>query len=170
MHIHWLRPDWEPGVTIAHLPLEHLLDYGVRALVIDVDRTLLPGRDIHLPNSVQDWIAKAKVGTGLKLHLLSNNPSQRRIGAVAEQLKLSFTCAAAKPRSGALKKVLGELKFQPQQIGMVGDRLFTDVLAGNRLGLYTILVCPLRDDGRVCTHDRVQRIERYLSHLVGVKR
>jgi predicted HAD superfamily phosphohydrolase YqeG len=30
-----------------------------------------------------------------------------------------------------------------EQVAMVGDRLFTDVLAGNRLGLFTILVEPL---------------------------
>jgi len=30
-----------------------------------------------------------------------------------------------------------------QQVAMVGDRLFTDVLAGNRVGMFTILVDPI---------------------------
>ena len=170
MHGHWLRPDWDPGVTISHLPLEHLLNRDMRALIIDVDRTLVPGRDVSLPIPVQDWIKQVKAETGLKLHLLSNNPSQQRIGAVAEQLGLGFTCAAAKPRSGALRRVLRELGFRAEQTGMVGDRLFTDILAGNRLGLYTILVCPLRDDGEVYTHDRIQQFERYIARLMGAGR
>jgi HAD superfamily phosphatase (TIGR01668 family) len=29
------------------------------------------------------------------------------------------------------------------QVAMVGDRLFTDVLAGNRVGMFTILVDPI---------------------------
>ena len=28
-------------------------------------------------------------------------------------------------------------------MALIGDRLFTDVLAGNRLGLYTVLVRPI---------------------------
>ena len=35
---------------------------------------------------------------------------------------------------------------------MIGDRLFTDVLCGNRMGLYTVLVRPVRDDGKPCRH------------------
>ena len=47
---------------------------------------------------------------------------------------------------------------------MVGDRVFTDVLAGNRLGLYTVLVRPPRQDGS-CSNDRVQQFERLARWL-----
>jgi predicted HAD superfamily phosphohydrolase YqeG len=40
---HWLQPDWDPGLTIAHLALSHLTAQGIEAAVLDVDRTLLPG-------------------------------------------------------------------------------------------------------------------------------
>ena len=51
----WLRPDWDPGVTLANLPLEPLLRRGIKVLLLDVDRTLLPGRDVELPASVLRW-------------------------------------------------------------------------------------------------------------------
>ena len=130
---HWLHPDWEPGLTIAHLPLSHLIGCDIRAAVVDVDRTLLPGRDVRLPDSVRAWMQHA--GSSLALHLFSNNPSRARISAVADQLGLSFTCGAGKPRRGALRRVMAELALDPRQVAMVGDRLFTDVLCGNRLGL-----------------------------------
>ena len=50
---------------------------------------------------------------------------------------------------------------------MVGDRLFTDVLCGNRLGLYTVLVRPVSDNGQPCPRNRVQRLERRLAHWLG---
>ena len=59
------------------------------------------------------------------------------------------------------------LDLKPEQIAMVGDRVFTDVLAGNRLGLYTVLVRPLSADGTPCRHDRVQVLERQLARWLG---
>ncbi|WP_413440798.1 YqeG family HAD IIIA-type phosphatase [Synechococcus sp. MIT S1220] len=162
---HWLLPDWEPGLTIAHLPLPHLVSHGIQAAVIDVDRTLLPGRDVQLPDNVRLWLEDAS--RRLRLHLFSNNPSQARIAAVADQLGISFTAGAGKPRRGALRRVLADLSLQPDQVAMVGDRVFTDVLCGNRLGLYTVLVRPVALDGGPCPRDRVQRIERRLAVWMG---
>jgi len=168
MQRHWLQPDWDPGVTVVQLPIEHLLSRGIRALLLDVDRTLLPGHDVNLPAPVITWVDNAR--QHLNLHLFSNNPSRQRIGAVADQLQVDFTSGAAKPRRAALRKVLNHLQLRPEQMAIIGDRLFTDVLAGNRLGLYTVLVKPLQADGTPCNHDRVQRIERRLAHWMGGSR
>ena len=133
---HWLIPDWDPHLTIAQLSLPHLTAHGLKAAVIDVDRTLLPGRDVTLPVPVRDWLVDA--GRRLHLHLFSNNPSRDRIAAVADQLQVSFTFGAGKPRRGALRSVVRDLALPPEAIAMIGDRLFTDVLCGNRMGLYTV--------------------------------
>ena len=162
---HWLQPDWDPGLTIAHLSLAHFTALGLKAAVLDVDRTLLPGRDVTLPDPVRVWLVDA--GRRMKLHLFSNNPSKTRIAAVADQLGVSFTCGAGKPRRGALRRVVADLDCPPAEIAMVGDRLFTDVLCGNRLGLYTVLVRPVQADGRPCRHDRVQRLERSVARWMG---
>ena len=164
----WLQPDWDPGLTVVQLPLEHLLDRGITSLLLDVDRTLLPGHDVRLPDAVMGWASSAQ--RHLRLHLFSNNPSRQRISAVADQLGVSFTSGAAKPRRAALRKVLRDLQVQPEELAIVGDRLFTDVLAGNRLGLFTVLVRPLKADGTACPHDRVQRIERGIARLLGADR
>ena len=97
------------------------------------------------PAPVKAWLEDA--GRHFRLHLFSNNPSQRRISAVAEQLGVSFTCSARKPHRAALRRVVAELDLPPQRIAMLGDRVFTDVLGGNRLGLFTVLVRPIASDG-----------------------
>jgi HAD superfamily phosphatase (TIGR01668 family) len=160
-----LTPDWLATTTIAHLPLEHLLDHGIRALVLDVDRTLLPRRQSAVPPAAEQWLRHALAQ--LPIHLLSNNPSRQRIGTVADRLGLPYTTAAGKPRRSALRRVLNELGLPPSQVALVGDRVFTDVLAGNRLGLFTVLVKPIDPDGEPCRHDRLQNLELRMARWMG---
>ena len=163
-----LTPDWQPGRTLAQLPLAELLERPVpiRALVLDVDRTLLPRRSASLPPSAEQWLREAQ--RLLPIHLLSNNPSRRRIGTVAEQLGVPFTTSAGKPRRAALRRVLADLGLPAAQVALVGDRLFTDVLAGNRLGLFTVLVKPIDPLGQPCERDRLQNLELRMARWVGL--
>ena len=164
---HWLQPDWDPGVTVVQLPLQPLINQGISTLLLDVDRTLLPGHDVTLPAAVLTWATEAR--RHLNLHLFSTNPSRQRIGAVADQLQIDFTSGAGKPCRAALRRVLNQLNLKPEDMAIVGDRVFTDVLAGNRAGLFTVLVRPLRADGTACSHDRVQRLERRLARWMGAE-
>ena len=160
-----LRPNWLRECTLAELPLQDLLDQPIRALVLDVDRTLLPRRQADLPASALRWLQQAQ--QQVPIHLFSNNPSRQRIGAVAAQLNLPYTISAGKPRRSALRRVLAELNLPHQEVALIGDRLFTDVIAGNRLGLFTVLVKPIDPQGHPCKRDRLQKLELRLANLVG---
>jgi hypothetical protein len=163
-----LIPDWSPGCALPQLPLNALQDRsacGIRALVIDVDRTLLPRRSAELPPSAEVWLQEAKAQ--MPIHLFSNNPSRRRIGRVSEILGLPYTVSAAKPRRGALRRVIQELNVPASQVALLGDRVFTDVLAGNRLGLFTVLVKPIDSRGLPHPNDRLQTWELGLAHQLA---
>ncbi len=162
-----LRPDWMLEQTLAELPLQQLLDQQIRALVLDVDRTLLPRRGSVLPEPARHWLSVAR--SQMPIHLLSNNPSRQRIGAVARELNLPFTTSAGKPRRSALRRVLNELNLPPHQVALIGDRLFTDVIAGNRLGLYTVLVRPIAANGQPCQRDHLQQLELRLARWAGTR-
>jgi HAD superfamily phosphatase (TIGR01668 family) len=59
------------------------------------------------------------------------------------------------------------MELPAHQVGMVGDRLFTDVLAGNRLGLFTILVEPMVNPLKANSKYPVRNLEVWLSQLLG---
>jgi hypothetical protein len=160
-----LIPDLVARGTLAQLSIPDLQQHGIRALILDVDRTLLPRRSAQLPPAAERWLREA--GRSLPIHLFSNNPSRRRIGGLAEQLGLPYTTSAAKPRRAALRRVLAELGLPPQQVALVGDRVFTDVLAGNRLDLYTVLVKPIDPRGEPCSRDHLQRLELRMARWMG---
>ena len=48
-----LQPDWVAPGTLAELPLDQLEARRIRALVLDVDRTLLPRHGHEMPASVE---------------------------------------------------------------------------------------------------------------------
>ena len=160
-----LRPNLGTSGTLVDLSLDQLAGLGIAALVLDVDRTILPRRHPQLPPLAEIWLQEA--ARRFPVHLFSNNPSRRRIGAVAEPFGLPYTTSASKPRSGALRQVLAELGLPHDTVAMVGDRIFTDVLAGNRLGLYTVLIKPMGADGSPCRQDRLQGFELRLARLAG---
>jgi HAD superfamily phosphatase (TIGR01668 family) len=162
-----LEPCWVAPGSLCELPLEVFLDRGIAALVLDVDCTLVPRYSRDLPEGVVRWVHTAR--QHLRLHLFSNNPSKRRIEAIARSFDLPYTAAAGKPRRGPLRLVLEQLQLPSEQVALIGDRLFTDVLAGNRLGLFTVLVKPVAADGSACSHDRMQRGEKLLARWCGAR-
>ncbi|TGG82431.1 MAG: YqeG family HAD IIIA-type phosphatase [Aphanocapsa feldmannii 288cV] len=160
-----LQPDWVVRGTVVTLPIARLRAMGIRGVVLDVDRTLLPRRCRLLPDPVRQWVRSAAVV--MRLHLLSNNLDQDRIRWVGKELGLPGTAFARKPRRGKLRSVLATMDLPPHQVAMVGDRILTDVVAGNRLGLWTVLVRSITCDGDICPHDRLQRLEKMISTGLG---
>ncbi len=127
--------------SVMEIDLELLERLGVRALLLDLDNTLLAWNQHELTEEVREWVALA-TGRGFKLCLVSN-ATPKRLGVQSRELGIPCVPSAQKPRRRALRRALRLLEVQPGQAAMVGDQVFTDVLAGNRLGLYTILVIPL---------------------------
>jgi len=52
-----------------------------------------------------------------------------RIGGIAHSLNLPYILGAVKPRR-KLRQAVTAMNLPVEQVAMVGDRLFTDVLAG----------------------------------------
>jgi predicted HAD superfamily phosphohydrolase YqeG len=44
-----------------------------------------------------------------------------------------------------MKKALAAMKADPAHTANMGDQIFTDVWAGRRMKLYTVLVPPIKD-------------------------
>jgi hypothetical protein len=102
------------------------------------------------------------------LWLVSNNISENRIKRIAEVLKVPYITGAGKPSRRKLRRAVEAMQLRPEEVGMVGDRLFTDVLAGNRLGMFTILVQPMVDPtDEVARRYPVHAAEVWISQALG---
>lgn len=137
-----LQPDIVVGDTVVQLAAEPLLRRGIAGIVLDIDDTLVPIRSADMPPEVTDWLREMQ--QHFDIWLVSNNLSTPRIERIAKAVQLPFIKGAAKPSRRALKRAVASMKLPPERVAIVGDRLFTDVLAGNRMGLLTVLIDPVR--------------------------
>jgi HAD superfamily phosphatase (TIGR01668 family) len=161
-----LQPDLILGDTIINLTPEILAKYEIEGLVLDVDETLVPLRHKEVSDELREWIEKVRAIADI--WLVSNNISDSRIGGIARSLDLPYIISAGKPSRRKLKQAADALDLPIEKIAMVGDRLFTDVLAGNRLGMFTILVEPMVEPAIVARSYPIRTFEVWLSQALGV--
>ena len=127
--------------SIKDISVEALLAQGKKGVLVDLDNTLTIWESEVLPQETIDWIGAAKK-QGLKVCLLSNNKGER-VKRIAAILDIPYVDRATKPRRRAYRQGMETLGTHPTETAVIGDQIFTDVLGGNRLKLYTILVAPI---------------------------
>ena len=122
---------------------EALARRGIRLLLADLDNTLVP-YGVPLPDDKlrqwRDYLA----AHGVKLFILSNNRRESRPSIFAEELGVPCIGHAGKPKKSSFFQAMESQGVTPAETAIVGDQIFTDILGGNRAGITTILVEPIR--------------------------
>ncbi len=118
-----------------------LQERGLKGLLLDLDNTLIPYKTYgECPPALREWL-DALHEAGIQTMLVSNG-SSGRVRYWTQKLGIAGFGPAGKPWFG-FKRALAQLQMQPGEVAVVGDQLFTDVLGGNWIGAYTVLVPPL---------------------------
>ena len=137
---HLIAPDLVLSAPIYAITPQLMETHGLRGLILDVDNTLIGDDEAEVSAEICQWVDLMR--SQYPIWLASNNFSDRRIQKVAESLNLPYRSRAGKPSRRVVRQVLESIQLPADQVAMVGDRLFTDTIVGNRLGLFTILVQP----------------------------
>ena len=160
-----LQPNLILQDSILELTPQTIEQYGLKGLVLDVDETLVPVKAASASTELEAWVKQIR--SCVSLWLVSNNLSENRIGSIARSLDLPYYLGAAKPSRRKLREALKGMDLPAQEVGMVGDRLFTDVIAGNRLGMFTILVEPIIHPGTALRNHPIRNFEVWISESLG---
>lgn len=127
--------------SIYELDLDMLWKQGYRGIITDLDNTLVGAKAPLATPELIDWL-KVVGQIGFQVVIVSNN-QRTRVTKFAEPLSLPFIYRAKKPTHAAFRKALSIMSLEAEQTLVIGDQMLTDVLGGNRLGLYTVLVRPI---------------------------
>lgn len=136
-----LRPDFFMN-RIEDIDLELLRSMGYKALIFDLDNTLVGWRSKNINPSVIRWLERAGA-MGFKMCIVSNCMLKKRVRYFSELLNIPFICKATKPMKRAFIKAVRMMDSDISHTAVIGDQMFTDVLGGNRLGFLTVLVRPI---------------------------
>lgn len=127
---------------VQDLDLEALRSQGLRGLIFDLDNTLVSWRRWNVTPEVMAWLDRARE-LGFSMLILSNCILRRRVTRFSRLTGIPALPKASKPRKKSFIQALQMLGTSVEETAVVGDQVFTDVLGGNRMGLYTILVLPV---------------------------
>ncbi|MBN3525848.1 YqeG family HAD IIIA-type phosphatase [Paenibacillus apiarius] len=147
--------------TVYDIDLAMLKEKGIQGIITDLDNTLVGAKDPLATPQLAAWLEEVK-RQKFKVVIVSNN-DHTRVSRFATPLDIQFVHAARKPAQRAFHKALQLMGLTPDQTVVVGDQMLTDVLGGNRIGMFTILVQPIaiQDEGWMTRVNR--RIERIVT-------
>jgi len=159
------NPDLYVDSVVRISPSE-LAGRGIKGLIIDIDNTVVEWGKDDLTPEIVDWFGAVRA-EGIQVCFVSNN-SQKRVENLAGRLGLPAFCKARKPSRKAFRCAMSLMGTNETETAVVGDQIFTDVLGGNRLGLFTILVAPISRREFVGTR-LVRILERFVLARNRVK-
>lgn len=137
-----LFKDFYPEFTytkVEEIPLELLRREDIKLILMDMDNTLIDSKGKYT-KELRNWIKEVK-SKDIKLYIVSNSMSEKMVRRISKELNVQFYYKAGKPSTKGLKAVSSLYpEIQKSQILMMGDQLFTDVWAGNRFNVHTLLV------------------------------
>ena len=145
--------------TFSDVNIDFLKKNAIEALILDIDNTLVPYEIRKPTDELLSWFNELK-NAGIKVAFVSNNNSER-VNTFNEELGFFATYKSKKPFTKSLKKAIAAMGSTEKTTALMGDQIFTDILAGNKLSLLTMLVPPIKDK-----RDPFTRFKRLLERPI----
>ncbi len=134
---HRLRPELHRR-RLTDITPEDIRGLGAKAILLDADNTSsYDNTTTPLPGS-KDWVQKMK-DEGFSVLLLSNAKLDRA-KVLADQYDIPVVALAGKPFPFGFRRAGIKLHRAPEEMVMIGDQLFTDILGASRAHVHTIFV------------------------------
>lgn len=138
--MNWIKPD-RIYVSIDQIDFTALAGSGKRLILLDIDNTLVH-HGAHQADDFARRIVQRIKAAGLTPYIISNaKPSRAKL--FANSLGIAFQGLSGKPSTRGLQRAMNEVGCPAHETVMIGDQLFTDVLAARRAGVLAVLVLPL---------------------------
>ncbi len=152
---------------ILDITKEDFEKMGIRGLILDVDNTLTT-HDNPVPlENVTDWLSEMQK-SGIKMMIVSNNHGER-VEPFAKMLGLDFVSEGKKPLSDGFKRAINLMGLSKEQVAVIGDQIFTDILGANLFRIKSILVTPIEPEKKGFLHFKRIMEKPILQHYNKIK-
>jgi len=149
---------------LSELDPKLLYNEGIKLVVLDLDNTLSPYGSFEVEEELKAWIKSTKM-LGIDVVVLSNTWYLRAlVSSIIVRVPVYYM--ALKPLPFALWKIIMKYGYSPEEVCIVGDQIFTDILLARIVGSSYVYVKPLSSkDG---PHTRIFRLleKSFLADVV----
>lgn len=129
--------------SFDELTPEILKKMNIKALILDIDNTLVTYDDPQPTERVMKWINDLE-NAGIQTAFVSNNHEQR-VETFCRGLNRYYHGDAGKPSYRYMTEALEIMAVKKENAAALGDQLFTDVWAAKRMGIRAFMVPPIKD-------------------------
>ncbi len=129
--------------SVKDIEYEMLNKNNIKGLILDVDNTLLDYYK-NMPEGIEEWCKNLKE-KGIKFCIVSNSNNKDKVNNVSKRLGIPYIFFAKKPLKGGLNKAAKLMELKNNEVAVVGDQIFTDILGANRCKMFSILVDPINE-------------------------
>jgi len=158
------KPDYYLD-SIFEIPYGKLWENNIRGLIFDIDNTIAPYEEHH-PNAKVVALVKRLKGMGFSICLLTNN-TNKRLNCFTKPLDVPGIANAMKPFARGVRKAMNLLRTKPRYTAIIGDQLLSDIWAGKKTRLTTILVKPLSNKDMAFVRFKRKIEDRLLRRYYG---
>ena len=155
--------------SVKDIKKEELKSNNIFGLILDVDNTLIYF-DRNMPEGIKECLEEIKKDN-IKAMILSNSNNEDKVKTVADKLQIDYIKFAGKPLKRGFIKAQKILGLNPENIAVIGDQIFTDVIGANRCKMFSILVKPIAQKDHILT--RIKRpfenyiVKKFLQKIAG---
>lgn len=139
---------------------------GYKALLIDLDNTLVPYFEKKINNDVIRFF-ETNSKFGIQTIIFSNNNS-KRVKSFAADSNIPYYYRCLKPFKFNYKRVINKHGYKNSEVICMGDQLITDVIGANRMHLFSIYVKPIIESDSIQTRLN-RKIEHWLFKRMDLK-
>ncbi len=126
---------------VFDIPTKLLEENKIKLILLDLDNTLAPWHNYVACEKTVCWVKEVKQKQ-ISLLILTNGSGKNAM-MLAEDLGIEIIGNAKKPFGKQIKKYLKKHNILKDQTLIVGDQLFTDILAANKLKIKSVLLEPI---------------------------
>jgi HAD superfamily phosphatase (TIGR01668 family) len=129
--------------TLDKVPENFFKDNKITLIICDIDNTLATYDDVYPTEYTRQFIDRMKA-EGIVVELISNN-SCERVETFSRELDCHYVGNGKKPfcSTKPIKEAMKKTSSVKEGTLIIGDQIFTDVLAGRMASIKTMLVEPL---------------------------
>lgn len=128
---------------VTDITVDMIKKNNIQGIILDVDNTLIDYNRNFL-EGIDSWCEQMKA-QGIKFCIASNSNKKEKVRNVAKRLNIPYVFFATKPFKRGLLKAKRRLGLNAENIAVVGDQIFTDVIGANRCHMFPILTKPLAE-------------------------